>query len=66
MKNAYKILVQKPEEKRPLGRRRCRWEDNIRIDLREIGWEVVEWFHLVQDRGQRRAFVNTIMNLWVP
>jgi hypothetical protein len=52
MKNAYKILVGEPEEKKPLGRPRHRWEDNIRRDLREIGWESVEWMHLVQDRDQ--------------
>jgi hypothetical protein len=50
--NAYNILVGKPEEKRPLGRCRHRWEDNIRMDLREIGWEVVDWIHLAQGRDQ--------------
>jgi len=55
MRNAYKILVRKPEGKRPLGRHRCKWEDNIRMDLREIGWESVDWFHLAQAREQWRA-----------
>jgi hypothetical protein len=50
MRNAYNILVGKPEGKRPGGRRRSRWEDNIRMDLREIGWEVVDWMRLAQDR----------------
>jgi len=66
MRNAYKILVGKPEGKRPLGRPRRRWEDNIRMDLREIGWEVVYWIHLAQDRDQGRVVVNTVMNLGVP
>jgi hypothetical protein len=66
-KNAYEILVGKPERKRPLGRPRRRWEDNIRMDLREIGWKrVVDWLHLAQDRDQWRAVVNTVMNLRVP
>jgi hypothetical protein len=58
-------LVGKPEGKRPLGRSRRRWEDNIRMDLREIGWEGVDWKHLAQDRDQWRAVVNKIMNLRV-
>jgi hypothetical protein len=49
-RNAYKILVRKPEGKRTLGRPRCRWEDNIRMDLREIGWSDMEWIDLAQDR----------------
>jgi hypothetical protein len=56
----------KPERKRPLGRPRRRWEDNIRIDLREIGWGGVDWIDLAQDRGQWRAAVNTVMNFRVP
>jgi len=59
-------LVGKPEGKRPLGRPRRRWEDNIRMDLREVGWESVDWMHLAQDRGQWRNIVNTVMNLRVP
>jgi hypothetical protein len=62
-RNAYKIFVGKCEEKIPLGRRR--WEDNIRMDLREVGWEFVDWIHLAQDRDQWRALVNTVMKLWV-
>jgi hypothetical protein len=65
MRNAYKILVGEPEGKRPLTRPNHRWE-GIRIDLREIGWKDVDWMHLVQDRGQWQALMNTIMNLQVP
>jgi hypothetical protein len=57
MRNAYNILVGKPEGKRPLESR-YRWEDNIRIDIREIGWEVVDWIHLAQDRNQLQALVS--------
>jgi hypothetical protein len=66
MRNAYKILVGKPEGRIPLGRSRHRWENNIRMDLREIRWEGVDWIHLAQDRDQWRAVVNTVMNLQVP
>jgi len=65
-RNAYNILVGKPEGKRPLGRPRRIWEDNIKIHLRVIGWEGVDWMHLDQHRDQWRAFVNTAMNLRVP
>jgi hypothetical protein len=51
----------KPEGKRPLGRPRCRWEDGIRMDLREIGWGSVEWIQLAQDKGRWRAIVNMVM-----
>jgi hypothetical protein len=63
--NAYKILVGKPEGKRPLGRPRHRWEGNIRLDLGKIEWEEVGWMHLAQDRDQWRVPVNTVMNLRV-
>jgi hypothetical protein len=66
MRNAYKILVGKPEVKRQLGRPRRKWDDNIRMDLREIGREVLDWMHVTQDRDQWGAFVNTVMNLRVP
>jgi hypothetical protein len=66
MRNAYKILVRKPEGKRLLGRPRCRWEDNLRMDLREIEWEVVECTRVAQDRVHWWALVNMIMNLRVP
>jgi hypothetical protein len=66
IKNAYKILVGRPDGQTPLGRCRQRWEDNLRIDLREIGWEGVEWMYLVQDRKQWQALVNMVMKLQVP
>jgi hypothetical protein len=65
-RNAYRILVGKPEGKRPLGRCSRRWEDNIRIDLREIGWGDMDWVDLAQDRDQWRALVNMVINLWGP
>jgi hypothetical protein len=66
MRTAYSILAGKPEGKRPFGRRKSRWKDNIKMDLREIGREDVDWIHLAQDRDQLRAFVYTVMNTWVP
>jgi hypothetical protein len=66
LRNAYDILVKKPEWKRPLRRPRCRWEDNIRMDHRETGLEGLDWLHLTQDREQCWPLVNMIMNLWVP
>jgi hypothetical protein len=64
-RNAYSISVAKPEGKRPLGRPSCSWKDNIRIDLRKIGWEFVEWSNLAQDSYQWWAIVKTVMNRWV-
>jgi hypothetical protein len=66
VRGAYNILVGSPEGRRPLGRPRRRWEDNIKVDLREIGFGDVDWIHLVQDRDRWRALVNTVMNLRVP
>jgi hypothetical protein len=65
-RDAYRILVGKPEGKKPLGRHRRRWEDNTSMDLREIGWGGMDWIYLAQDRDQWRALVNTVMNLRVP
>jgi hypothetical protein len=65
VRGAYNILVGRPEGRRPLGRPRRRWED-IKIDLREIGFGDVDWIHLAQDRDRWRALVNTVMNLRVP
>jgi hypothetical protein len=65
-KNAYRILVGKPERKRPLARPRSGWEDNIKMDLREIGWGGMDWIDLTQDRDRWRALVNTVMNFRVP
>jgi hypothetical protein len=64
-RNVYRVLVRKPEGKRPLERPRRRWEDGIKIDLREIGWGGVEWIHLAQDRDRWRTVVNAVMNLRV-
>jgi hypothetical protein len=64
--NACRILVGKPEGKRPHGRPRRRWVGNIKMDLREIRWDVRDWIKLTQDRDQWRALVNTVMNLRVP
>jgi hypothetical protein len=61
----YKDLVGNYEEKKPLRRSRCRREDRIRMDLREIGWVGVDWIHLSQDRGQWQAVVSAVINLWV-
>jgi hypothetical protein len=58
--------VGKPERKRPLVRPRCRWEDNIKMDLRERGWGGMEWIDLAQDGDQWKALVNTVINLRVP
>jgi hypothetical protein len=63
---AYNILVVRPEGRRPLGRPRRRWEDNIKMDLREIGFGYVDWIDLAPDRDRWRALVNTVMNLRVP
>jgi hypothetical protein len=58
--------VGKPEGKRPLGRPRRRWVVNIKMDLREVGWDGMDWIDLAQDRDQWRAYVNAVMNFWVP
>jgi hypothetical protein len=64
-RNAYRLLVRKPGGKRPLGRPRRRWVDNIKMYLLEIGWGVVDWIGLAQDRDKWRAVVNAAMNLRV-
>jgi hypothetical protein len=65
-RNAYRILVRRPEGKRPLGRPRCRWWIILRLILRDIRWGGVDWTHLTQNRGQWSAFVNMIKDLRVP
>jgi hypothetical protein len=65
-RNAYRLLVAKPGGKRPLGRPRSRWEDNIRMDLGEVGWGDVDWIGPSQDRNRWRAVVNWVLNLRVP
>jgi hypothetical protein len=65
-RNVHRLLVGKPEGKKPLGRSRCRWVDNIRIDLGEVGWGEVDWIGVAQDRNRWRALVNSVLNLRVP
>jgi len=66
MRGLYRVLVGKPEEKRPLGRPRRRWEDNIKMDLQEVGCGGMDWIDLAQDKDMWRALVNAVMNLQVP
>ena len=63
-RGAYRILVGKPDGRRPLVKPRCRWEDNIKMDLQEVGWGRT-WINLFQNRDRWRALVNAAMNLWV-
>jgi hypothetical protein len=65
-RNACRIFVGKPEGKRPLGRARRRWVNNIKMDLRDIGWDGMDWIYLAQDGDQLSALVSTVMNLRVP
>ena len=65
-RKAYGVLVGRPEGKRPLGRPRRRWEDNIKMDLREVGYDGGDWINLAQDRDRWRAYVRAAMNLRVP
>jgi hypothetical protein len=65
-RNAYRLLVGKPERKRPLGRPSRRWVNNIKMDLADVGWGDVDWIGLAQDRNSWRALVNSILNLQVP
>ena len=65
-RNAYRVLVGKPESKRPLGRPRRRWEDKIKMDLREVVYDPIHWIALAEDRDQWRAYVRAVMNLRVP
>jgi hypothetical protein len=65
-RKAYRLLVEKPEGRRPLGRPRRRWLDNIRLDPAEVGWGDVDWISLAQDRDRWRAVLNLVLNLRVP
>jgi hypothetical protein len=64
--NAYSILVRKSKEKRPVGRPKRWWDDNIKVELREMGWGGKNWIHLAQDMDQWSDLVNTVMNLRLP
>jgi len=64
-RNAHKILITEPKE-RPPGRRRCRWEDNMKVDFKKIVCEGMNWIHLAQERVQWRGPVNSAINIWVP
>jgi ribonucleotide reductase beta subunit family protein with ferritin-like domain len=66
MRNAYKILIRKPEEKRQLKRLKYRWKDNIEMDLKEIRWKSLDLIDLAEDRDQWQALVSTGMDVWVP
>ena len=65
-RGVYRVLVGKPEGKRPLGRPRRRWEDNIKMDLQEVGCGGMDWIELAEDRDRWRALVNAVMNLLIP
>jgi hypothetical protein len=65
-RDVYRVLVGKPEGKRPHGRSRRRWEDNSNMDIQELGWGSMDWIELTQDRDRWRALVNAVMNLRVP
>jgi hypothetical protein len=65
-RNAYRLLMGKPKGKRPLGRPRRRWVDNIRMDVGEVGWDDVDWIGLAQNGNRWRALVNSVLNLRVP
>jgi hypothetical protein len=66
MRNAYKISVGSPEGKRPVERHRRRWDDYFRMNLTEVGWDIVDWIHLGQDRDKWLYIVDTVMNLRIP
>ena len=66
IENAYRVLVEMPEGKIPLGRPRRIWEDDIKIDLKEVGFDAGNWIDLAQDRDQWQVYVRAVMNLWVP
>jgi hypothetical protein len=65
-RGSYRSLVGRPDGRRPIGRTRHRWEDNIKMDLQEMGWRGMDWIELVQDRDRWRAVVNVVMNLGFP
>jgi hypothetical protein len=64
-RGVYRVMVGRPEDKRPLGRPRRRWKDNIKMDLQEVGWGCGDWMEVAQDRDRWQALVNTLMNFRV-
>jgi hypothetical protein len=64
-RRVYRVLVEKPEGKRPLGRRGCRWENENKMDLQEVGCRCMDWIELAQGRDRWRALLNAVINLWV-
>jgi hypothetical protein len=64
-RGAYRVLVGRPEGRKPRGRPRRRWEDNIKMDLQEVGWMGMDWIDMAQDRDRWRTVVSAVMNLWV-
>jgi hypothetical protein len=65
-RGAYRVLVGRPERRRPIGRPRRRWEDNIKMNIQEVEWGGMDWIDMAQDRDRWRAVVSAVMNLWVP
>jgi hypothetical protein len=65
-RGAYRVLVGRPQGRRPLERPRRRWEDNIKMDVQEVGWGGMDWIDMAQDRDRWQALVNAVINLWVP
>jgi len=65
-RGAYRVLVGRPEARRPLGRPSLRWDDNIKMDLQDVGWRGVDWIAVAEDRDRWRALMNAVMNIRVP
>jgi len=65
-RGAYRVLMWRPDGRGPLGRPRCRWEENLKIDIQKVGWGGMDWLALAQDRDRWRALVNAVINLRVP
>jgi hypothetical protein len=65
-RGAYRVLVGRPEARRPLGRPSLRWDDNMKMDLQDVGWRGVDWIALAEDRYRWRAFMNAVINIRVP
>jgi hypothetical protein len=65
-RGAWRVLVGTPERKRPIERPGCRWENNVKMDFQEMGWDSLHWIDLARDRNRWRAVVNAVMNVWFP